>query len=63
MSSDCRECRAGVEHCHGTIIDHPGRRLECTELDCDHPDGVAHAFHIDCDVVGCRCGEVIALAV
>ncbi|HZA10129.1 hypothetical protein [Mycobacterium sp.] len=63
MSSDCRECRAGVEHCHGTIIYHALRRSECTEGECDQPDGVLHAFRIDCEALGCRCGEATALAV
>jgi hypothetical protein len=63
MVSDCRECRDGLEHCHGTIIYHSGRRSECTEDDCDHPDGIPHAFRIDCGAVGCRCGEVSAIAV
>jgi len=56
MSSDCRACRAGLEHCHGTIIHHPQHRAECTEDDCDLPDGVPHAFDIHCEAVGCPCG-------
>jgi hypothetical protein len=63
MSFDCRECRAGLEHCHGTIIYHPRRRSECTEDGCQSPVGVPHAFRIDCEAVGCRCGEAAALAV
>jgi hypothetical protein len=63
MSSDCRECRAGLEHCHGTIIFHPCRRAECTEDGCHGPDGIPHAFRIDCEAVGCRCGVVTALVV
>ncbi|OBG76776.1 hypothetical protein A5714_15385 [Mycobacterium sp. E2462] len=67
MSADCRDCRAGLDHCHGTIIRHAqGRfwgRAECTEPDCTSPELVAHTFVIDCDAVGCACAEWIALAV
>jgi hypothetical protein len=58
----CRDCRAGWEHCHGTVIHHAQRRSECTEDDCDSPDRVPHTFSIDCEAVGCRCGEPQALA-
>jgi hypothetical protein len=63
MSAECRDCRAGLEHCHGTIIRHSLRRAECTEADCVTPELLAHAFVIDCDAVGCTCTELIALAV
>jgi hypothetical protein len=63
MSSDCRECRADLAHCHGTIIFHPCSRAECTEDDCHRPDGIPHAFRIDCEALGCRCGEAVGLAV
>ena len=67
MSADCRDCRAGLDHCHGTIICHSqGRfwgRTECTEPDCDSPELLPHAFVVDCDAIGCECSESIALAV
>jgi hypothetical protein len=63
MSSDCWECRAGLAHCHGTVIHHPRCRSECTEDDCDSPEGIPHAFQIDCEALGCRCGDAVALAV
>lgn len=56
--SGCRYCAAGWEHCHGTFIRHSGQLSECTQ-DCAHPDLVAHAFVIDCDVVGCACAQPI----
>jgi hypothetical protein len=59
MSNDCRDCRAGLAHCHGTVIRHssgrPWGRWECTEPDCACPELIAHAFVIDCDAVGCDC--------
>ncbi|MGH3675049.1 MAG: hypothetical protein ACRDU5_04810 [Mycobacterium sp.] len=60
-SSECRECRAGLAHCHGTLIHHALRRSECTEGDCTTPD-VVHAYGIDCEAVGCSCGAAVALA-
>jgi len=61
---DCRDCRAGLDHCHGTIIRHLLRRAECTEPDCVSPETSAHTFLIDCAVVGCACtDESLALAV
>ncbi|MBV9089006.1 MAG: hypothetical protein JO044_03720 [Mycobacteriaceae bacterium] len=62
MSLQCRDCRDGWEHCHGTVIQHPQRRSECTQDDCDSPDRIPHTFSIDCAAVGCRCGQSAALA-
>jgi hypothetical protein len=63
MSIGCRECLAGWDHCHGTLIHHAAHRSECTEDGCEHPEGVPHAFSIDCGAVGCPCGVSVALAV
>ena len=54
MSSECRECLAGLGHCHGTVIHHAAGRTECTEPGCETPE-VVHAFTIDCDAIGCAC--------
>jgi hypothetical protein len=56
MSNGCRACRAGLEHCHGTLIDHPRSRPECTEDGCSDSAPVLHAFVVGCDAVGCGCG-------
>jgi hypothetical protein len=50
---------AGLEHCHGTVIHHAWYRSECTEDDCVTPE-VVHAFSIDCDALGCRCGALVS---
>jgi hypothetical protein len=57
-STDCRDCRAGLDHCHGTIIRHWLHRSECTEEGCTSPELMPHAFVVDCDAVGCDCAEV-----
>ncbi len=60
MSIQCRECRAGLEHCHGTVIHHTRFRSECTEDSCVTPE-VVHAFRIDCDAIGCTCAAAETL--
>jgi hypothetical protein len=60
MTIQCRECGAGLEHCHGTVIHHARYRSECTEDGCTTPE-VLHVFSIDCETVGCACGVTIAI--
>ncbi len=57
----CRGCRAGLEHCHGTVIHHTLRWSECTEEGCVTPE-VMHAFTIDCEAIGCTCAARMTLA-
>ncbi|KUH66450.1 hypothetical protein AU184_23905 [Mycolicibacterium novocastrense] len=57
--TECRECVAGLEHCHGTVIHHAAYRPECTEPDCVTPE-VAHAFVIDCEAIDCACAVVVS---
>jgi len=63
MSADCRDCREGLEHCHGAISRHPLHRAECTEPGCVSPELLPHMFVLDCDAIGCGCMESVALAV
>ncbi|TVS77319.1 hypothetical protein [Mycobacterium helveticum] len=63
MSHECRDCLAGLEHCHGTLIRHALHGSECTEPECRAPELLPHTFVIDCDAVGCGCAESVALAV
>jgi hypothetical protein len=62
MSSECRGCEAGLEHCHGTVIHHVRFRSECTEDDCVTAE-VVHAFSVDCDAIGCVCAATVAVAI
>ena len=59
---DCRDCQAGLEHCHGTLIHHVWQAAECTEDGCPG-EMLPHSFALDCEAVGCRCAQVYALAV
>ena len=60
---ECRECQAGLEHCHGTLIRHWLHRSECTDEGCTSPELLAHTFVVDCDAVGCGCTESVAWAI
>ena len=62
MTIQCRECRAGLEHCHGTVIVHLVFGPECTEADCTQPE-LAHAYRIECDAIGCRCAVTTAAVI
>lgn len=59
--NDCRECLAGRPHCHGTLIHHGGhhwgQQSQCTDPECTHPEVLLHSLSVDCDVIGCDCGE------
>jgi hypothetical protein len=59
MGLRCRECEAGLEHCHGTLIRHALWHSECTEEDCGSPELIVHTLVVDCDVVGCECTQPI----
>ena len=53
--SSCPECGLNVDHCHGTLVVHSDRSLDCTDATCDLPDLLRHAFVVDCEAVlgGC----------
>jgi len=58
MSScpDCgRDVDPYVDHCHGTLVVHSDRTLECTNAGCELPELLRHEFIIDCMAVlgGC----------
>ncbi|MEO6793296.1 MAG: hypothetical protein ABI253_01750 [Mycobacterium sp.] len=63
MDDTCRACRAGLEHCHGTLIRHVLHTAECTEDGCTRAEAIPHLFVIDCEAAGCRCAQPAAIAV
>jgi hypothetical protein len=63
--SSCPDCGLRVDHCHGTLVVHAGRTLECTDAACELPDLLRHEFVIDCmAVLGgcCMADEPVELA-
>jgi hypothetical protein len=53
--SSCPDCGLRVDHCHGTLVVHSDRTVECTDAACELPDLLRHEFVIDCLAVmgGC----------
>jgi hypothetical protein len=64
--SSCPECGRDVaryvDHCHGTLVVHRDRTLECTNAGCDLPELLRHEFIIDCMSVigGCCAADDVA---
>ena len=54
--SSCVDCDRDVDHCHGTLVVHSDRTVECTHAACELGDLLRHVFIIDCAAVlgGCR---------
>jgi hypothetical protein len=44
-----------LDHCHGTLIVHRDRSVECTDPGCELPDLLRHAFIVDCIALGGCC--------
>ena len=64
--SSCLNCSLDVDHCHGTLVVHSDRTVECTHAACELADLLRHAFIIDCtEVLGecCVSDEAAELAV
>ena len=57
MGNDCRECTAERPHCHGTLVRHHDRHVQCTEPGCAHPEMLLHSFAVDCEAIGCECDD------
>jgi hypothetical protein len=57
--SSCQDCSLDVDHCHGTLVVHSDRALECTDAACELPDLLRHSFVVDCVAVlgGCCVAE------
>ncbi|WP_231645281.1 hypothetical protein [Mycolicibacterium mengxianglii] len=62
MNAHCRDCEADQDHCHGTVIRHTLWRSECTEDGCTAPELIGHTYVMDCDAVGCACGQPMGSA-
>jgi hypothetical protein len=53
--SSCSDCGLEVDHCHGTLVVHDDRTVDCTDPACQLPDLLRHAIIVDCIAVldGC----------
>jgi hypothetical protein len=64
--SGCSDCGRDIDHCHGTLVLHSDRTVECTNAACELGDLLRHVFVIDCvSVLGgcCAADEAANLAV
>ncbi|OLT44204.1 hypothetical protein BJF85_20215 [Saccharomonospora sp. CUA-673] len=57
----CSSCATGIDHCHGTLLEHAAGFVECTDIDCVSVRIERHVLATDCgDIVGgCGCVESI----
>jgi hypothetical protein len=51
----CPDCGLGIDHCHGTLVVHSDRTVECTDAACELPDLLRHEFVVDCIAVSGGC--------
>lgn len=53
----CSSCEVGVDHCHGTLVEHGSGFIECTDMACLSFAVERHSLVIDCEAVegGCGC--------
>ncbi|AEF41549.1 hypothetical protein AS9A_3104 [Hoyosella subflava DQS3-9A1] len=57
LTTDCADCTAELDHCHGTLIIHTGGSRECTSDECIAPARHRHVWVLDCDALqpDCSC--------
>lgn len=55
----CSSCETGIDHCHGTLVEHASGVVECTDAGCVSFGIERHLLVIECDEVvgGCGCGQ------
>ncbi|MBF6238178.1 hypothetical protein [Nocardia otitidiscaviarum] len=56
-NSVCSSCTSALDHCHGTLVEHADRSVECTDPDCPDSAHARHTFIVDCGDIagGCHC--------
>ncbi|MCQ4119608.1 hypothetical protein [Rhodococcus tibetensis] len=55
MNRPCGRCETAIDHCHGTLIVHSRRGIECTDESCVELSEVRHTLIIDCEEFGDGC--------
>jgi hypothetical protein len=57
MVHECSLCDQGIEHCHGTLVQHVDTTVECTDPSCDDVVVETHELVLECWRVagGCAC--------
>lgn len=49
--TNCRDCAAGLDHCHGSLVVHVDGRFECAE--CTTPIPSTHELRVECTAPCC----------
>lgn len=59
MTMACVHCANSLDHCHGTLVNHPDGVLECTDQGCRDLDRARHDLVVDCELLvgGCGCDQ------
>ncbi len=59
MLIECLLCSRGIEHCHGTLVQHVDATLECTDSGCEVLTVDQHELVLECWQVtgGCGCAQ------
>lgn len=60
MRHECQDCVTGLDHCHGTLIEHPWGEVVCTE-GCDLLDELRHELRVDWSAVAGRTEAALAV--
>jgi hypothetical protein len=56
--SECVDCAADFDHCHGTLVAHGDGTLDCTDDGCSLADPIRHSLIIECaTVIGGCCAD------
>lgn len=60
--TNCPECAAELDHCHGTLIIHTEGTAECTDSECTVTLSCRHGLVVDCSSLqpACSCAEEFA---
>ncbi len=53
----CADCRAEIDHCHGTLVVHREGIAECTVTRCVGLDPARHSLIIDCQDGSFGCSD------
>lgn len=59
MVHECHLCSRGVDHCHGTLVQHGDGTFECVEPECDDQHEDMHELVVECWQLtgGCGCTQ------
>lgn len=61
MELVCADCVAQLDHCHGTLVEHPDGDVVCTE-GCNDLDELRHDLRIDWSALAGRANAAVAVA-